>query len=86
MPNETLPASVFPLLVFESVPDRQQDKTQEHQRLPFAEAVAEITEQNQPRVRSRNDRWIEGMDEPRERHIPLKQAHEHEEEGGAGKN
>jgi hypothetical protein len=83
MRDETLPACVFPLLIGESVPDRQQHKTQEHQRVPLAEAVTEIAEQNQPGVGGRNDQWIEGADEPSQRHIPLKQSHEGQDKGGA---
>ena len=77
--DEALLAGVFPLLLIQSIPDCQQQEAEEHQRVPLAETVTEIAEQNQPGVGSRTDRWIEGTDEPSQRHIPPKQSHEHEE-------
>lgn len=72
MRDEALPAGVFPLRIFQSVPDRQQHKAQDHQRLPLAEAVTEIAELNQPGIGGRTTWGIEGPHKPGQRHIPLK--------------
>jgi hypothetical protein len=44
--DETLPAGVFPLRMFQSIPDRQQHEAQDHQRLPLSQAVTDIAELN----------------------------------------
>ena len=80
MRDETLPAGVFPMRMFQSIPDRQQREAQDHQRLPLAQAVTDVAELNQPGIGYRADRWIKGADEPGQRHIPLPQPHEYKDE------
>lgn len=70
--DETLPAGVFPLRMFQSIPDRQQHEAQDHQRLPLAQTVTDIAELDQPGIGYRADLGIEGTGEPGQRHIPLK--------------
>ena len=83
--DEALPAGVFPLRMFQSIPDRQQQEAQDHQRVPLAEAVTEIAELNQPGIGDRADRGIEGADEPCQRHIPLTQPYKRKDERAEGK-
>src|SRR5512144_1648864 len=90
MRNETLPACLFPLRHFYSIPGRQQHETQNHQKLTAAEQVAEITELSQPGVGEVVPvNIVERTDEPRQRYVPFKQPREckyertgGEEEGG----
>ena len=70
--DETLPAGVFPLRMFQSIPDSQQHEAQDHQRLPLAQTVTDIAELDQPGIGYRADLGIEGTGEPGQRHIPLK--------------
>ena len=84
MCDEALPSGIFPLRAFQSVPDRQQQEAQEHQRLPLAESVTEIAELNQPGIGDRADRRIEGTDKPSQRHIPVKQPYENKDERNEG--
>ena len=70
--NETLPACIFPLRMFQSIPNRQQCEAQDHQRLSLAQAVADIAELEQPGIGIRAGRGIEGADKPGQRYIPLK--------------
>ena len=83
--DETLPAGVFPLRMFQSIPDRQQHEAQDHQRLPLAEAVTDIAELSQPGIGEVVDvNIVEGTDEPGQRHIPLRQPHERKDERADG--
>ena len=80
-----LPAGVLPLLMFQSVPDRQQHEAQDHQRLPFAEAVTDIAELSQPGIGEVVDvKIVEGTDQPGQRDIPLRQPHERKDERADG--
>jgi hypothetical protein len=79
--DETLPASVFPLRMFQSIPDRQQHEAQDHQRLPLTEPITDIAELSQPGIGEVvHVEIVEGTDEPGQRHIPLKQPREREGE------
>ncbi len=70
--DKTLPAGIFPLRMFQSIPDRQQHEAQDHQRLPFAQAVTDIAELSQPGIGEVIPmNIVEGTDEPGQRHIPL---------------
>jgi hypothetical protein len=81
MGDETLPAGVLPLRMFQSIPDRQQHEAEYYQRLPLAEAVTDIAELSQPRISQVVDvKIVEGTDEPGQRHIPLTQPYERKNE------
>jgi hypothetical protein len=81
MGDETLPAGVFPLRMFQSIPDRQQHEAENCQRLPLAEAVTDIAEQSQPGISKVVDvKIVEGTDKPGQRDIPLKQSNEGQDE------
>src|SRR5512141_1022821 len=74
MCDETLPTCIFPLRMFQPIPDGQQNKAQDNERLSLAEAVTDIAELSQPgigKVVSVN--IVEGTDEPGQRHIPFEQ-------------
>jgi len=79
--DETLPAGVFPLRMFQSIHDRQQHEALDHRRLPLAQTVTDIAELDQPGIEYRADLGIEGTNEPGQRHIPLKQPRERKHEG-----
>src|SRR4029077_1812155 len=75
--DETLPASVFPLRMFQSIPDRQQHEAQDHQSPPFTEPITDIAELSQPGIGEVvHVEIVEGTDEPGQRHIPFKQPRE----------
>jgi hypothetical protein len=69
--------------MFQSIPDRQQHEAEYYQRLPLAEAVTDIAELSQPGISEVvHVKIVERTDEPSQRHIPLKQPHECQDEGG----
>jgi hypothetical protein len=83
--DETLPAGVFPLLMFQSIPDSQQYEAEDYKRLPFTEAVTDIAELSQPGIGEVVDvNIVEGADQPGQRDIPLRQPHERKDERAEG--
>jgi hypothetical protein len=85
MCDETLPTCIFPLRMFQPIPDGQQNKAQDNERLSLAEAVTDIAELSQPGVgKVVSVNIVEGTDEPGERHIPFEQPDERKDESTDG--
>jgi putative alpha-1,2-mannosidase len=71
--NETLPACIFPLRMFQSVPDCQQYEAQDYERLSLTQPIADIAELSQPGIGEVvHVKIVQGTDEPGQRYIPLK--------------